>query len=166
MLLSVVKYTLPNMAQPQIEATIKERTNKGAVQRYLTSQSKFNFVIGESSKPKEVVRTVYVESDESKRAKVLSKLENQLEQLKKEVASVEPSIKQDVKQTVSLEQDALLMRYSQLKDKAKIEEDIRNMFGNFPMLNFIVDTASRMVAAMTSSKEMTEILRWHVGARK
>ena len=45
MLLSVVKYTLPNMAQPQIEATIKERTNKGAVQRYLTSQSKFNFVI-------------------------------------------------------------------------------------------------------------------------
>ena len=116
---------------------------------------------GESSTPKEVVRTVYVESDESKRAKVLSKLENQLEQLKKEVASVEPSIKQDVKQTVSLEQDALLMRYSQLKDKAKIEEDVRNMFGNFPMLNFIVDTASRMVAAMTSSEEMTEILRWH-----
>ena len=115
---------------------------------------------GESSKPKTIVKTVYVESDESKRARVLSKLENQLEQLKEEVVSVEPSIQKSVKETVYVEQDALLMRYSQLKDKSKIEQDIRNMFGDFPLLGFIVDTASRMVTAMTSSEEMTEILRW------
>ena len=115
---------------------------------------------GESSKPETIVKTVYAESDESKRARVLCQLENQLEQLKKEVTSVEPSIQQDVKQTVSQVQDAFLTRYSQLKNKAKIEEDIRNMFGNFPMVTFIVDIASRMITAMTNSKEMTDILRW------
>ena len=47
---------------------------------------------GESSKPKTIVKTVYVESDESKRARVLSKLENQLEQLKEEVVSVELTV--------------------------------------------------------------------------
>ena len=169
---------------------------------------------GESSKPETIVKTVYVESDESKaqlrelekqleqlkkdaqeadvlhklenqlkqskeelqlsklmkqierlkkdaqKANVLSKLENQLEELKKEVTSMEPSIQQDVKNTIYQEEDALLVRYSQLKDKAKIEEDIKKIFGNFPLLDFIVDTACRMVTAMTSSEEMTEVLRW------
>ena len=100
---------------------------------------------------------------DAQKANVLSgKLENELEQRKKEVTSVEPSIQQDVKQTVSLEQDALLMRYSQLKDKAKIEEDIKKIFGDYQaMLDFIVDTACRMVSAMTSSEKMTDVLRWH-----
>lgn len=103
---------------------------------------------------------VYVESDESKQAKVLSKLENQLEDLRKEVVSVRPCITEGVRETISSEQDALLMRYSQLTDVTVIEENIREVFGNFPVLEFIVDTATRMVSAMNSTEEMTEILRW------
>ena len=110
---------------------------------------------------REVVKEVYVESDESKRMKIIGKLENQLAELKKEVADVPPSIKQKVKETVSSEQDALLMRYSQLSDKRVIEKNIREIFGKFPLLEFLVDTATTLVAAINNTKELTEVLRWH-----
>lgn len=111
-----------------------------------------------SSSSTEVVK--HVESEESKRAKLLDRLEKQLEELKSEVTKVEPSIKENIKETISQEEDALLMRYSQLTDKEKITQDIQKVFGDFPLLSFLVDTATRLVGAMTSSKEMTEILRW------
>ena len=109
---------------------------------------------------KEVVRTVYVESDESKRAKLLGALDKQLEDLKQEVVSVQPCITDSVKETVFSEQDALLLRYSQLEDKATIERNIKEIFGKFPQLDFLVDTATRMIAAMNNTENMTEVLRW------
>ena len=108
--------------------------------------------------PKEIVR--YVESDESKRMRLLGQLENQLEQLKQEVITVQPAISDNVLETVRQEQDALLMRYSQLTDKEQVVRDIRGIFSGFPILEFLVETASKLVSTMTSSQELKEILRW------
>ena len=52
------------------------------------------------------------------------------------------------------------MRYSQLADKDKVTQDISNLFAGFPQVNFLVETATRMVSALTSSDELQEILRW------
>ena len=109
--------------------------------------------------PKEIVK--YVESDESKRMRLLGQLENQLEQLKQEVITVEPVFSSNVRHTVCQEQDALLMRYSQLKDKEQVVRDIQAVFGGFPLLGFLVDTAVKLVSTMTSSEELQEVLRWH-----
>ena len=102
-----------------------------------------------------------VESDESKRIRLLGQLDNQLKELKAEVTSVQPSIKENVRETIFLEQNALMIRYSELKNKQKIVEHVKEMFGNFPLLEFLVDTATTLVSVMASSEEMKELLRWH-----
>lgn len=102
-----------------------------------------------------------VESDESKRIRLLGQLDNQLKELKAEVTSVQPSIKENVRETIFLEQNALMIRYSELKNKQKIVEHVKQMFGNFPLLEFLVDTATTLVSVMASSEEMKELLRWH-----
>ena len=58
-----------------------------------------------SSSSTQIVK--YVESDESKRFRLLSRLENQLEELKQEVITVEPAFRSNVRETVTVEQDAL-----------------------------------------------------------
>ena len=108
--------------------------------------------------PKEIVR--YVESDESKRIRLIGQLEKQLEELKQEVITVESVFSSNVRHTVCQEQDALLMRYSQLTDREQVLRDIQGIFSGFPLLAFLVDTASKLVSTMTSSQELTEILRW------
>lgn len=113
------------------------------------------------SSSKEVVQTVYVESDESKRIRMLGKLDRQLDDLKHEVISVKPLINQNVRETIASEEDALLMRYSQLQDTKEIEKNIREIFVNFPALDFLVDTATKMISAVNKSEELTELLRWH-----
>ena len=112
---------------------------------------------------KESVREVvkYVESDESKRIRLIGQLEKQLDELKSEVTSVEPSIKENVKSTVFQDQDALLLRYSQLTDKEMVVKHIKKVFGKFPLLDFLVETLSVLVSIMVSSEEMEEMLRWH-----
>ena len=96
----------------------------------------------------------YVESDESKRAAILAKLSHQLEDLRKEVTLVEPTIKDNVRSTVSELKDATLLRYSQLQDMSKIEEDIKKVFKGFPVMQVIVDAASNMIAAMNATEEL------------
>ena len=59
----------------------------------------------DSSSSTQIVK--YVESDESKRFRLLSQLENQLEELKQEVITVEPAFRSNVRETVTVEQDAL-----------------------------------------------------------
>lgn len=115
-----------------------------------------------SSQPTEVVKEVvkYVESDESKRRRLLNQLEKQLEELKQEVTTVQPAINSNVRQTVSQEQDALLMRYSQLTDKEQVVRDIQSIFAGFPLLGFLVETASKLITTMASSEDLKEILRW------
>jgi len=108
--------------------------------------------------PKEIVKVV--ESDESKRIRLIGRLENQLEELKQEVITVESAFRSNVHHTVCQEQDALLMRYSQLTDKEQITRDIQGIFGGFPIMGFLVETATKLVSTMTSSDDLKEILRW------
>ena len=111
-----------------------------------------------SSSSTQIVK--YVESDESKRFRLLSRLENQLEELKQEVITVEPAFSNNVRETVRQEQEALLMRYSQLSDREQVVRDIRGIFSGFPILEFLVETASKLVSTMTSSHDLQEVLRW------
>ena len=114
---------------------------------------------------KEVVK--YVESDASKRAALLVKLDNQLDSLKKEVATVEPIIKENVLSEVQKVEDAAVLRYSQLQDVSMIQKNIKQVFKGFPVMSVLVDAASNMVAALNSTEELTEILRWqHRTAKK
>ena len=108
---------------------------------------------------KEVVK--YVESDESKRAAILAKLDRQLESLRKEVADIQPVIQENVYSTVFQLEDATLLRYSQLEDMTDIKKNIEQIFEGFPVLSVIVDAASNMIAAMNTTDELTEIMRWH-----
>lgn len=108
--------------------------------------------------PKEIVK--YVESDESKRIRLLGQLQKQLEELKQEVITVEPTFRSNVRETVTVEQDALVMRYSELTDDKEVLCHIRRIFGGVPLLEFIVETATKLVNTMTSSEELQEILRW------
>ena len=112
---------------------------------------------------KEVVKEVvkYVESDESKRAAMLAKLDHQLDSLRKEVASIQPVIRENVHSTVFQLEDATLLRYSQLEDMTVIKKNIEQIFEGFPVMSVIVDAASNMIAAMKSTEELTEIMRWH-----
>ena len=107
---------------------------------------------------KEVIK--YVESDESKRAALLAKLDNQLDVLKKEVSTVEQIIKENVRAEICKIEDAAILRYSQLSDMSSIKKDLELVFKGFPVMSVIVDAASNMVAALNSSQELTEILRW------
>ena len=108
--------------------------------------------------PKEVVK--FIESDESKRIRLLGQLKNQLEELKQEVITVEPVFSTNVRYTVCQEQNALLMRYSQLTDREQVVRDIEGIFSGFPLLGFLVETATKLVSTMASSQELQEILSW------
>ena len=99
-------------------------------------------------------------SDEQKQAEMIRQLETQLAGLKREVQSVQAIITDDVKDTTHSIEDAVIMSYSQLDDRKKIEENIREIFGNSPGMEYLVDTAKSLIATMTSTKEMTEIVRW------
>ena len=83
----------------------------------------------------------------------LGQLENQLEELKQEVTTVEPAISSNVRHTVRQEQDALLMRYSQLTDKEQVIRDVRGIFGDFPLVEVLVETATKLVSTMSFSED-------------
>lgn len=115
-----------------------------------------------STAAKEIIKYVPQEqsSTQISRTDLIVKLDHQLDDLKREVTLVEPAIKDNVRSTVSKIEDATLLRYSQLEDMSKIEENIKQVFKGFPVMEVIVDAASNMVAAMNATKELTEILRW------
>lgn len=115
---------------------------------------------GSSSKPE--VRTVEVESQESKRLRESMKLDKQLAELKDEIYALAPIIHESVKKTFSEEADALVVKYDDLADKnaAAIIRNIDQLFPAFPLKEFLVDTAQAMIHAMASTEEMSEMLRW------
>ena len=87
-------------------------------------------------------------------------VEKQLQQLKQEILPLQPVITEGVKSRSSEDQDALVIKYSDLADKTKIVENIEKLFPDHPAKDFIVDTATAMIHAMASTKEMEELMRW------
>ena len=111
---------------------------------------------------KEVVKEVVkeVESDESKRVSLIATLNDQLDALKEEVKTIEPIITENVKSQVQKIEDAVLLRYTQLQDRNTILNDLEMVFKGFPVMKVVIDAATNMIAAMTSSPDMKEIMRW------
>lgn len=100
------------------------------------------------------------EGDEIQKIKIRGELSNQLDQLKKEVDSVEPSIQDHVKETIFTVKDATIIRYKDLSERKKIVDHVSQMFGKFPLAEFLIDTTTTLVSIMSSSEEMKELLRW------
>jgi hypothetical protein len=113
---------------------------------------------GSSSKPQEVVK--YIESDESKRMKALFQLEKQLTELKNEVFNQNQLISDGIEETVMDESNVLILRYSNLNNIHEIEQNVRQIFGDMPLLNILIDTTTQLVAAMNNTKELTELMKW------
>ena len=101
------------------------------------------------------------ECDEIQKIKIRGELNTQLDQLKEEVDSVEPSIQDHVQETIFTVKDATLIRYKDLAERKKIVEHVSQMFGKFPLAEFLIDTTATLVNVMSSSEEMKELLRWH-----
>ncbi|CAF1296800.1 unnamed protein product [Rotaria sp. Silwood1] len=111
-----------------------------------------------SSKPQEIVK--YIESDESKKMKALYQLENQLKELQDEVSKEKQLILNDIEETVIDENNVLILRYSNLQNMDEIQQNVRQIFGNVPLLNVLVDTATQLVSTMNNTKELTELMKW------
>lgn len=110
---------------------------------------------------KEVVREVYIESDEAKRAIALRKLESQLESLKTEVQTFKQHFPSDeVQHTIVSKDDVLLLRYKELDDMTKIAKNINTIFNGLPGMEFIVETAQKLIEAIRGTDELKEIVRW------
>ena len=113
-----------------------------------------------NTETKVVVRTEYVESEESIKAGIIYKLENQLAELKEEVQKVEKVFQKDVRAEVKKVEGATILRYNQLQDITNIQQGIETIFKGFPALNVVVDAAKNMIGAINATEKLTEIVGW------
>ena len=110
---------------------------------------------------KEVVRKVYVESDEAKRALALANLDKQLNSLKEEVQAFKQHFSsEEVRHTFFSKDDVLLLEYKELEDMTKISNNIDTIFKGMPGMEFIIDTAQKLISAIRETDELKEIIRW------
>jgi signal recognition particle GTPase len=119
--------------------------------------------MGSSESKVEIVREEAEESEASIQAALRSSLSGQLEGMKADVVKVSPEIKEHVIETVQEIADAILIRYHQLDDIQIIAENIQQIFGSKQtpqVTSFLVDTATRMIAAMNNTEQMKEVMRW------
>lgn len=106
-----------------------------------------------------------VESDQSLESRLRGSLESQLKDMKEDVVQVAPVIEKNIIHTITEINDAVVLRYSQLDDYSKISANIQLILGNDSMpqvTEFLVETAKKMIAAMNSTDEMKEAMRWQM----
>lgn len=119
--------------------------------------------MGGSESKSVVIREV--ESAESLEYRMRGTLKSQLEEMKSDVKQVVPAIDENVIKTINEIEDALILRYSQLDDRSKIAENVRQILGAGSIQQvtaFIVDAAEKMIYAMHSTDEMKEVMRWQM----
>jgi hypothetical protein len=98
------------------------------------------------------------ESDENK--KIVARQDSQFDVMKHKLDSVEPLIKENIRETIAYEEDTLLIPYSQFQDTKEMERNIRKIFANFPVLDFIMDTATKMINTVSKAEYLTDLRRW------
>ena len=104
-----------------------------------------------------------VETDESLEARVRGTLDSQLQDMREDVLKVPPVISENVITTINEISDAIVIRYHQLEKLDVIAKNIQDLLGSDSMpqvTEFLVETATKRVAAMNSTAEMKEIMRW------
>ena len=87
-------------------------------------------------------------------------LDEQLDDLKTEIGRIEPMITENIKVEVQSIKDAVLLRYNQLHDMAKIRDNIRQIFRGIPFLEMLADALSNHIETVKSTEELTDILHW------
>ena len=101
------------------------------------------------------------EAEEANRALALIKLEKQLEGLKEEVQSFKQHFpSEEVQHTIASKDDVLLLQYKELEDMSKIADNIDTIFEGLPGMEFIIDTAKKLISAIRQTDELKEIIRW------
>lgn len=116
---------------------------------------------GSSSKESEVINQVAPDADEQQKVVLLERLEKQVQELREEIKEIPPSFTDEIKETVSMEEDVMLLRYADLKDKSIIQRNIQDIFSKHPILEFIMETAKSMISSMSTTQEMTDAMRWN-----
>lgn len=118
---------------------------------------------GSSSKAAEekAISEIAPNADEQQKVVLLERLEKQVQELRDEIKEIPPAFTKEIKATVSMEEDVMLLRYADLKDKSAIQRNISEIFSKHPMLEFIMETAKSMIASMSSTQEMTDAMRWN-----
>ena len=101
-----------------------------------------------------------MESEESKKYKELLKADKQLTDLKAEVHVLEPLIKEGIRVSICEEEDVVVATYKDLTDKNKIVQNINDLFVDFPHKEFLVETAKTLIEVMSSTEEMSTMMRW------
>lgn len=117
--------------------------------------------MGGSSSKENVVQKIDPNADEQQKVILLERLEKQVESLRAEIKELPPAFTKDIKETVSMEEDVMLLRYADLRDKSVIQTNIKEIFCNHPLVDFITDTATSLVSSMSSTQEMTDAMRWN-----
>ena len=150
---------------PLLQKLIRSLQSSSSVAKILLYQKFKEFACltmgGSQSQQQQIIREV--ESDESLQARMRGTLESQLKGLKEDVLNVVPVITDNILATMFETSDAIVLRYSQLENKDTIARNIREIVGSDSIPNvteFLVETASKMVAAMQSTEEMKEAMRW------
>lgn len=110
---------------------------------------------------KEVVKTVYANTDEANTALALCQLENKTKELQAEVQNIKQEFPdKDIIRTLATTQDVLVLRYKELEETSKILKNVSQIFAKFPGSSFINETAQKLVLTMRSTDELKEIIRW------
>jgi hypothetical protein len=87
--------------------------------------------------------------------------DKELEKTKAEMSELKPLITENVIQQLMSNEDAMVLRYSDLNDATKISEHSQEIFKDERAIKFLTDAAEKMVTVFHSSEEMTKLLRWN-----
>ena len=86
----------------------------------------------------------------------------ELQKLKQEVMQIEPTIRTNVRVTVSHTENALSAHYHQLRDQKNVIESVKAIFAGSPGLGFVLDAASRLLSSLTSSDQSNSMVHWQM----
>ena len=90
-------------------------------------------------------------------------VEREFQKFKQEVMQIKPAIRTNVRDTVFHIENAVSMRYSQLRDKENVIESVSRIFGGLPGLGFfVVKTASRLERTLTSLRQIHSMIQWYM----
>ncbi|XP_028398627.1 uncharacterized protein LOC114522194 [Dendronephthya gigantea] len=106
---------------------------------------------GESSKT--VIKYVPVESQID--------IKRQLDESLAEVHKQKCLVTENIVEQIQLQQNAVIMKYSDLTDKGEIVKDIRGIVKGDHAVEFLADHAEKMIDVFQNSKAMKELQRWN-----
>lgn len=85
--------------------------------------------------------------------------------MRKEIEQISPAIKDNVLQkNIFMTENVECLRYSNLKNKEKIVKNIEQVVSSADaphLTKFVADTATSVVTAMESTKQIKAVSRWH-----